>query len=53
MGDYLLSSSNYMSDDGGSVIYHQFVELPIVVPVITQIVGRTRALCDLNQWTTH
>jgi hypothetical protein len=29
--DHLHSSNNYMSDDGGSMIDHQFVELPTVV----------------------
>jgi hypothetical protein len=32
LGDHLLSSSSYMSDDGGRVIDQRFVELPTVVP---------------------
>jgi hypothetical protein len=47
LGDHPLSSNNYMSDDGGSVIDHQLVELPTVVPDGLRLVMST---CDYSPW---
>jgi hypothetical protein len=47
LGDHILSSNNYMSDDGGSVINHQFVELPTVVHDSLRLV---RSTCDYSPW---
>jgi hypothetical protein len=41
LGDHLLSSSSYMSDDGGSVIDHEYVELPTIVPDGLRLVTST------------
>jgi hypothetical protein len=34
LGDHLHSSNSYMSDDGGRVIDQQFVELPMLYPMV-------------------
>jgi len=47
MGDHPLTINNYMSDDGGSVIDHQLVDLPTVVLDGLILVIST---CDYSPW---
>jgi hypothetical protein len=50
LAHHLLSSNSYMSDDGGSVIDHHFVELPIVVPDGLRLVMSTS---DYSPWVCY